>query len=135
MKKLISAKTAGNILLVLLILLSVFHILVLFNVLPSDIVWGGRAAESPGSLLMFEIIGLVLTFLFIFGTLLKLGYIKTDRLKTIKKNGPWVMCFWFALNTITNLLAWNSLETMIFVPVSLIMSLCALRLIFEKEED
>ena len=133
MKKLISAKSAGNILLTLLILLSLFHILVLLNLLPSDIVWGGRAADSPDDMLIFEILGLLLTLLFIFSVVLKLGYIQAKKLNTIMKNGPWVICIWFALNTVTNLLALNSLEQMIFAPLALIMSLCALRLAVEKE--
>jgi hypothetical protein len=42
MKKPISARLAGNILLVALGFVLVFDILVLLSVIPADIVWGGR---------------------------------------------------------------------------------------------
>lgn len=41
MKKLISVKLAGNILIIALGLLLIFYILVLLEVVPADVVWGG----------------------------------------------------------------------------------------------
>lgn len=43
MKKLITAKLAGNLLLASLGLLLIFHLLVLLNFLPADMIWGGQA--------------------------------------------------------------------------------------------
>jgi len=65
MKKMISVKVAGNILLSSLALLAVFHVLVLLNVVPSTIVWGGQVAGSPTILLALELIALVVTLFFV----------------------------------------------------------------------
>ena len=59
MKKLISAKLAGNILLAALGVLFVFHILVLLGVLPADIVWGGQITDAQTNLVMLETVALV----------------------------------------------------------------------------
>ncbi|MNP67299.1 hypothetical protein D3C76_1631160 [compost metagenome] len=53
MKKLISAKMSGNILVTCLILLFIFHVLMLIGIIPSDMVWGGKIS-SPESLIIFE---------------------------------------------------------------------------------
>ena len=42
MKKLISEKLAGNLLLISLGLLAIFDILIMLNIVPSNIVWGGQ---------------------------------------------------------------------------------------------
>lgn len=52
MKKLISVKLAGNILLAALGLLLIFHILVLLGAIPPDIVWGGMIQGAQGNLLL-----------------------------------------------------------------------------------
>ena len=54
MKKLISAKLVGNILLAALGVLFIFHILVLLGVLPADIVWGGQITDSPANPVTLE---------------------------------------------------------------------------------
>ena len=72
MKKIISAKLAGRVLLGMLILLSIFHVLVLTRVIPSDFIWGGQVDGTTGNLFTLEIISLVVTILFIFVTFLKI---------------------------------------------------------------
>jgi hypothetical protein len=57
MKKIISFKLAGDISIVILILLIVFHILVMVGIIPHTTVWGGRI-EDGASLLTFELFGL-----------------------------------------------------------------------------
>ncbi|MCS6937568.1 MAG: hypothetical protein NZV61_08500, partial [Candidatus Bipolaricaulota bacterium] len=77
MKKLIHAKLAGYILLILFGALLVFHVLILFNLLPSGMVWGGQAGNY--SLRTLEIVSLAFTFLFSLVVAAKIGYIKAGK--------------------------------------------------------
>ena len=64
MKRWISARLAGNILLAALGFLLVFHVLVLFEVLPAEIVWGGMIQGGQTNLITLETVALVMTLLF-----------------------------------------------------------------------
>ena len=54
MKKLISEKLAGNLLLISLGLLAIFDILILLNIVPSNIVWGGQIKDPAANLVVLE---------------------------------------------------------------------------------
>jgi hypothetical protein len=77
MKKLISAKLAGNILLASLGLLLIFHILVLLKIVPADIMWGGQA--NADNLIMLEIVALAVTLFFGFVIAAKTGYVNVGK--------------------------------------------------------
>ncbi len=83
MKKFISAKLAGNILLAALGVLFIFHILVILGLIPADIVWGGQVKDAQANLVLLETIALLVTLLFIFIVAVKTGYIKMDRLRGV----------------------------------------------------
>ena len=132
MKKLISAKMAGNILLVCLGLLSIFHILVLLRVIPSDIVWGGQIGGSSSNLYMLELISLIVTFVFMAVIVMKVDNIKTGKPKKVISVAVWVIFAYMLLNTIGNLASGVSFENMIFAPISLVLAFFALRLAIEN---
>jgi len=131
MKKMISVKVAGNILLSSLALLAVFHVLVLLNVVPSTIVWGGQVAGSPTILLALELIALVVTLFFVDVVAAKLGYIQLGKFQKATKIGVWLIFAYLILNTVGNLAAHTSFESLIFAPITLFLALCALRLAIE----
>ena len=79
MKKLITARLAGNILLAAMGLLLVLHVLVLFKVISADIVWGGQIKSSSTTLITLEIIALSVTLLFMLIIAAKIGYIKSGK--------------------------------------------------------
>jgi len=62
MKKIISAKLAGDILLVAMGLFLVFHVLVLLKIAPANIIWGGQA--NPANIFNLEIVALTVTLFF-----------------------------------------------------------------------
>jgi len=67
MKKLLSKKVAGIILITSLIFLMTFHLLVATKILPGDIVWGGAMDED--SVVTYEIVAFIITgFLLFFAT-------------------------------------------------------------------
>ncbi len=132
MKKLISAKLAGNILLILFGALILFHILVLFNLLPSGMVWGGQAGNSSASLRTLEIISLAITILFAVAVAAKVGYIKAEGFRGAINVFVWIIFAYLLLNIIGNLASSSSTEKLIFTPITVIAALLTLRLAVEK---
>lgn len=128
MKKLISAKLAGTILIISFGLLMVFHVLVLLNILPPDIVWGGQAADSGTSLLTLELIALSVTAIMALIVAAKIGYFSAGRFKTAISVAVWFVFAYLLLNTLGNLASGVSAENFVFTPITFIMALLALRL-------
>lgn len=132
MKKLISAKLAGNILLASLGLLFIFHVLVLFRVLPADIVWGGQVGDAQANLVPLEIVALFVTLLFMFIVAVKTGHIKLNKFSGSINFGVWLLFIFMVLNTLGNLASAVSFENLLFAPITLILAFFALRLAIEN---
>jgi hypothetical protein len=132
MKKLISVKVAGNILLISIGLLAIFHVFVLLNFVPSDIVWGGQIGESPTNLLALEITALLVTAVFAIIIAAKMGYIGAGKFKKTITVGIWVIFAYLILNTVGNLASGVSIENLVFAPITLILAFCTLRLAIER---
>jgi hypothetical protein len=132
MNKLISAKLAGNILLGSLSLLAVFHILVLLQVLPADIVWGGAIQNSATSLFPLEMISLLATLLFALIIAAKTGYIQAFRFRTAVNLGAWIVFAILLLSMLANLASGVAFENLIFAPIAVGLAFCAYRVASEK---
>ncbi|MEP7134341.1 MAG: hypothetical protein ABI904_05365 [Chloroflexota bacterium] len=132
MKKLISIKLAGNLLLISFGLLAIFDILILFNVLPSNIVWGGQIKDQAANLIVLELIALVVTFIFAIVIAAKMDYIKAGRFTKAVNIGVWIIFAYLILNTLGNLASGVSFENLIFAPITLALAFCAFRLAIEK---
>ncbi|HUU40852.1 MAG TPA: hypothetical protein VMW42_07925 [Desulfatiglandales bacterium] len=132
MKKLISPKLAGNVLVMFMALLAVFHVLVLFQVVPSDIVWGGQIKDSSNNLITLEMIALLVTLIFLIIIAAKTGYIRVSKFKKAVNVGVWVIFAYLILNTVGNLASSVSFENLVLAPITLLMALFALRLAIEK---
>ena len=132
MKKRISAKLAGAILLFSLGLLFLFHLLVLLKVIPADIVWGGQIKGVPSNLVILETAALVITAVFLLITAAKTGYVQAGRLSRLTNFGVWLIFIYLVLNTLGNLASGISFEKLLFAPITIILALCALRLAIEK---
>ena len=132
MKALISARMAGNILLISLGILTIFHILVLLNVVSPDIVWGGQAGNTEVSLLTLGIVALLVTALMAVIIAAKIGYIQAGRFKVAVNIGIWIVVAYLLLNMLGNLASGVSAESFIFAPITLILALFALRLAIKE---
>jgi len=126
-KNIISVKLAGHILMISMAGLIIVHLLVLFRVIPYQMVWGGQIKDAS-SLLLFETIALIVTVLFLITVALRTGCIRTQRLKKAARVGMWIMFVYFLLNTIGNLASNAATETIVFTPITLALSLLSLRL-------
>lgn len=97
-----------------------FHMFVITGIVPAHIVWGGRAAND---LIPLEIISIALNSLFLIFALIMHGTIKVALKPVFMKVMLWLMSIVFTLNTIGNLLAKSSIETIIFTPVTALSSI------------
>ena len=131
MKKIISVKFAGNIILTILSLMVIMHLLILFKILPSDFIWGGQIDNAQSNLYVLEMIAVGVTLVFIFLTSAKTGYIKITKFKILITIGTWLMFIYFLLNILGNLTSTTTLEKIIFTPVSIVLALLSLRLALE----
>ncbi|TGK59465.1 hypothetical protein EHQ27_00265 [Leptospira wolffii] len=120
-------RMAGNVLLLLFSLVTIFHVFVLIGLVPLDMVWGGRIQKQE-ELYWFEFISLALNFLFIYVVLARQEYIKTPIAPGILRMTLWVMVILFSLNTIGNLNALNRMETLIFTPITFLIAILCLAL-------
>ena len=132
MSRLISTKLAGNLLLGSLGLLAVFHILVLLQVIPADIVWGGAIQDSPTSLYPLEIISLLVTLLLAVVIAAKAGYIKAIRFQAAVNIGVWAVLAILLLSLVANFASGVAFENLIFAPIAVLLAFCAYRLAIEK---
>lgn len=132
MKKLISEKLAGNLLLISLGLLAIFDILILLNIVPSNIVWGGQIKDPATNLVVLELVALVVTFIFAIVIAAKLDYIKAGGFTKAVDIGVWIIFAYLILNTLGNLASDVSFENLIFAPITLVLAFCAFRLAIEK---
>nr|WP_297788813.1 hypothetical protein [uncultured Allomuricauda sp.] len=124
-------KTAGNLLLVLLSLLAVFHILVILGIFPYEQTWGGTVVDDS-QVLIYEGFALFMTLVFMLIVGVKLNYLKSKSLKRVANIGLWAMVGFFTMSLIGNLTAKSEMERAIFIPVSLLLLLLTLRLAVGK---
>lgn len=132
MKKIISANLAGKTLFGAFILLLVLHLLILLQVVPSNIVWGGQLNVDGSNLLQLEIVAITLTLVFVGIVAQKLKLLKIGKSKKAINVGIWIIFAYLILNTLGNFASGVTAETLFFGPLTIILALCALRLAVEK---
>jgi hypothetical protein len=131
MKKLLSKKVAGIILITSLIFLMTFHLLVATKILPGDIVWGGAMDED--SMVTYEIVAFIITGFLLFFATVKVGYANNKTIKKIANVFIWIMVVYFAFMIMGNLAAKTLTEKVIFIPLSILMFASSFRLAIEKD--
>ncbi len=122
---------AANIMLTLLVGVIVFHVLVLAEVIPYNIVWGGRL-KSPAEMRRFEFVSIAINILVISAVAMKGGYIKAIVPARVVDVSLWLLTALFALNTIGNMFSKTSFETIVFTPLTLVSAVLCYRLALEK---
>jgi hypothetical protein len=118
---------AGNLLLILLCILFVFHLLILAGLIPHDIIWAGKI-RSKNHLIQMESISILVTIIMAIIVCLKMDYLNWIENKTIIKIAMWILFAFFTLNTLGNLTAKTKFEKYAFGTLTLFMALLALYL-------
>jgi heme/copper-type cytochrome/quinol oxidase subunit 4 len=128
--RILGKRLAANIAIIILSLIIVFHLLVIFGIVPYSIVWGGRLT-SKFQMIAFETISFIINLIIILLVLLRVGYIKTSR-TNLTRISMWVIFGIFVLNTVGNLFSASSLERAIFTPLTLLLALLTGRLALKR---
>ena len=81
--------------------------------------------------MVLETVSLVVTAVFAFIVVLRVGYLTVPRLRGAAKVGMWVVFGYFVLNVLGNLASASLAETLVFTPVAVLLALLALRLAIE----
>lgn len=131
MKKIPFALAVKTMLLLLSAVL-VFHALILAQVIPFNIVWGGRL-QSAEQMQGFELISISINLLIMLVISIKAGYVRSRLPGKVINLMLWAFVLMFALNTVGNLVAENTLETLVFTPLTLISAILCLRIALEKQ--
>jgi len=113
---------SGDLLLLLLGVLAAFHLLLILGVLPPDIVWGGRAEETPGGVRAMEAVSLAVTLLMMLVVALREGRVGPPRRGKAIRAALWVMFVYFLLNIAGNLASSSAWEKAVFTPLSAVLA-------------
>jgi hypothetical protein len=132
MKKLISEKFAVRALFAILSLVVLFHLLIIFGVIPFSIVWGGRISSSD-EMLRFEMVSIGMNLLLLLIISIKARWIRLRIHHLVLKIVLWLMTILFLLNTVGNLLSQNDLEKLIFTPLTFILMIFSFRLAISQD--
>lgn len=132
MKKLIAFKAAVRLCLTLFVLFTIFHILVISNIVPRDILWGGRISD-PFLLGLMEVVSL-LVLLCCTGLLLSKSRWMFRSFSHRADTLFWILPVLFALNSAGNLMAVHVTERLLFTPLTLLLTFLTFRIALEKFE-
>ncbi len=123
-------KLLVRLILILLFLLLIFHVLVLFQVIPYSIIWGGNI-DNFQALVQMETISIIATVLIFLITSFGLSFtiIKgSSRYSLQYRYSLLIIALFFVFNLITNIISRNTIEKLIFIPVTSIFILLYLSL-------
>lgn len=112
-------------------LVLIFHGLVLASVIPYDIVWGGQL-QNDQQMQGLELVSIAVNLTIILVIAIKAGYVRSHLPPRAIDFLIWVFAILFAINSIGNLLAQNTLETLLFTPLTVISAILCVRIAIEK---
>jgi D-alanyl-D-alanine carboxypeptidase len=131
MIKKLSIRVSVNVILIILSLLTMYHLVILIGLIPYDAVWGGRL-ETRSQMLNFELPSFVVNLLAIFIISIKGSYLNIKIPALIVTIFLWILTVLFAINTFGNIFSNSLLETMVFTPLTLVLAILCLRLAITK---
>ncbi len=115
-------------------LILLFHISIIIGLIDYSIVWGGRL-KSKSEMYSFEFTSILLNVFFL---MIVLVDSKAIKLKVNPKHlqiSFWLMFILFFFNTLGNLFSKSSLETKIFTPITIVLTILCLLLIIIKRKE
>ena len=127
-------KKAIDLVLIILSIVSIFHLLVLTEVVPYNIVWAGKI-NSVSEMRVFEFFSLTINAVIILVIAIKANYLKWNVPVRFLNGFIWFIFFLFSLNTIGNLFAATNFEKFVFTPITFILAVLCLRIVREKKKQ
>lgn len=110
----------------------VFHFLVISEIIPFDMVWGGKL-KTKSEMIKFELLSITITAVLIVVFATYAGYLNINIHPNILKILLFVMSAMFLLNTLGNLVSENALEKAIFTPITFYLAISCFILAIRKK--
>ncbi|MBL7876797.1 MAG: hypothetical protein JNL53_14110 [Cyclobacteriaceae bacterium] len=117
----ISKELALKLLIGLFITVVIFHLLIVFQIIPYTIVWAGKL-KTIDEMYAFEAASISINVFLGAVLVLKGNYITHRIPERVLNTILWVFMVLFALNTIGNLMAESLFEKVVFTPLTLLSS-------------
>lgn len=102
--RIMNSGTAVKIILSIVVAVIIFHLSILFKIIPYEITWGGRL-KTDSEMYVFETISIIVNLLFGTTLLIKGNYLKQIVSLGVVNVILWIFLILFGMNTIGNLLA------------------------------
>lgn len=124
----LSEKLAGLLLVIVILGFALFHILVVLEYLPANLVWGNqvKCKKQLFKLEVVSIVGLVVCALIVG---LRMNYLYPVVRFNIPTEVMSIMALLFGLNAMVNIISKNAIEKFGFAFTTLLMTMLALQLI------
>jgi hypothetical protein len=122
MAKFLTPEKALKMMIGLLIAVVLFHLSVLFQLVPYTIVWAGKL-NTLNEMYAFEAVSIAINLFLLLILALKGNYIKHNIAEKWLNGILWFFVVVFALNTVGNLMAETAFEKIVFTPLTLISAL------------
>ena len=132
--KAVSFKFAIWMIVLLSSVIIIFHFLVLLQIIPFEHVWAGKL-KSVDEMYVYESISIVVNCLLILIILIKGQIINPNISPKVINTLLWIFVILFILNTIGNLTAKTSLETIIATPLTFIFAVLCLRIVTDTKAN
>lgn len=107
-----------------------FHLCILFQLIPFNVVWGGKL-ETVEQMRSYEIMSVVVNLFIAFFIAVKGSCIPVKMNAKVLNFIIWIFVLVFFLNTIGNLLAKTSAETYFFTPLTFVSAILCIRIAWE----
>lgn len=133
MKNLLTEKRAAYSVLFILSLIIGFHLLIISDLLPHTIVWGGRMTNRS-ELIRFELISIGANAFMLLVILIRAKIINVEINAVVLKILLWLMAGLFILNTVGNLLSKNEFERITFTPLTILLSIFCIKLALSTKQ-
>ncbi len=119
-------QTTANIATVLFVFFIGFQLLLAAGLLPVSMAWGGRQTELTPVLRLASIAAVILLGVFIYIIRYRAGLIGSVPAPTAIRVLAWVVAGYMALNTVGNFASVNSIEKLLFGPMTIIITIACI---------
>jgi hypothetical protein len=121
-----SVQTTANIATALFVFFIVFQLLLAAGLLPVSMAWGGRQTELTPILRLASIAAVILLGVFIYIIRYRAGLIGSVPVPTAIRVLAWGVAGYMALNTVGNFASVNSIEKLLFGPMTIIITIACI---------
>ncbi len=117
----------------ILVFVTIFNFSVMLNLVPYDIVWGGRLT-SKEEMIRFELVSILLNIFSGLLVMIKAGYLM-PRMRRRVNVIIWILPLLNFLGILGNAASKSDTERAMFLPVAIVMFILTLRIALEKTDS